>query len=172
MKRITLIGILSLVLLIAGTSLYAQNGVERFYQKYEKNGELLTVNLSGSLLGMILSSDDEKGKEQIKNLASLRIISTEDHKSRISRADINRLKSDIRKEQFEDLMVVRDGSTRVNFMAKEKGDYITDLVMLVDEDDNFTMVSFQGKINLSQLGKACEDLEINGEKYFEKLDDQ
>ena len=69
-------------------------------------------------------------------------------------------------------MVVKEGrNEEVLFLVKEKGDIIYELLMISGSEDDFTLISFIGDIDLNVLAKLTKDLDIDGIEHFEDLED-
>jgi hypothetical protein len=69
------------------------------------------------------------------------------------------------------LMVVRDKDANMQFLIKESGGKITELIMLVDSDSSFVAASIYGDIDLKQMSKMGKSLNISGMENLNKLDD-
>lgn len=152
-----------------------KTGIDRFFDLYAEENGLLNLTISGNLLKEVLDcdEDDEVAMTQARNITRLRIISSDDQKHRIKSQDITRLKADLSKEDFEELMHIKDEGNLIRVMGRgDGGDIFSQLVLLIDNPDNFTLLSFEGKLDLSKMGKTCENLEINGSKVFQDMDEE
>ena len=165
MKRLQIILILCLIPFV----LSAQ--IDPFFSKYRDLEGATTIQFHGNLLRKILSNDNNHGvSKHIDDLVDLEILSIEEDLMRVNPRDIDRLKDDLSDSDWEVLVVVRDNPTHVKFLAKEDGDVIRELVMMVDEPDKFTLARFRGRISLKHMGEVCENIQINGKNYFASLD--
>ena len=81
--------------------------------------------------------------------------------------EYRRLVKDIHQSQFEQLLTIRDGGDDIGFYIREKGDTITDVVLLVNGSDGFILLSLEGLLKFSDLNDLHIDVE--GANHFEKL---
>ena len=145
--------------------------INEFYRKYKASDEENThLTLPGWVVKLgvgiaKMETDDEEDKQFLKaarKVKKLRVLTFEDSNP-VDKKDLDRLTEGVRKERFEDLVLVRDEGTNVRLMIREKREKIKNLLILVSEDDSFTLVSLKTKIRYNEI----EDL-IN--KAMEKDD--
>ncbi len=168
MKKVAII----ICTLVLPVWIFAQNrSINNFYEKYEGQEGVTSLNISGSLLHMLFQGDkDEETRREVNKLTGLRLIAAEKKNHQIQRSDIQTLRNSLEKDRYEELMQIRDGATLVNFVVQEERGKITELVMLVDDPKDFLIISFSGEIDPKKLEKTFEDVEIDGGHYFQKLD--
>ena len=49
----------------------------------------------------------------------------------------------LRKDDFEELMKIKDEGCAVDFLSREEGEHITNVLMLVHEKDGFVLISLK-----------------------------
>ena len=111
---------------------------------------------------------EEDGTEILQKITKLRIMLAEE-KDIVSKADVKKLMRDVRKNDFEDLMMVRDEGTRVNFMIREEGKNITNVLVIIHGDGEFIMLSLEGNLNMEDLKQL--EFDVEGGDIFKKLSD-
>jgi len=155
------------VALFATGNAFAQNGLERFVEQYAGIENVNKLTLQGGLLQLIgNNSDNQKAHKTLTKLNKLTALWIDDFNP-ISKKEINYLLKNLRKDRFESLVMVKDGSANVNFMVQENGDNITGVILLVDDDDSFLLINLMGNLKFEDLGNM--DLDIEGMDYFKKL---
>lgn len=173
MRKITILVILMVLPLIT----FGQN----IFEKYADNEEVAYVSIKPRMFKMLASmgidSDDPEAKEFLKmvnSITSFKTIATSNAK--IS-ADLEKWVGK-RSNELEELMQVREGSTRMMFYVKEgKSDthveellmYITgieDKIKLEDRSINTVLVSFTGDIDLNQISKLTNKMDIPGGEHL------
>jgi hypothetical protein len=167
---------LSLLLILPGYFILAQpKAISEFHQKYKDDGKYISVRIEGGLLKIL--SDVETNDEDVGNflraisgIESINLHKIDRKNSDFDEAYLRSLKRAIRREKFEELMVVRDGDTNVDFLVKEKKGKISDLLMMVDEKEEFLLLSFSGEIDLASLSELSDELDIEGAKHLKKID--
>lgn len=169
---------LTILLLLGGSMAIAQSrAVDKFHERYKDDGNYISLRIDGGLLKLISgvdTNDEETGDllRAIGGLESINMYKIDRHESALDENNIRTLRKDIRKEKFEELMVVRDGDAHIDFMVKENKGKISDLLMMVDEMDEFILLTFSGEIDLAALSKLSDDLQIEGAQHLKKIDEE
>ena len=156
------------ILAIPMSGFCQHESIENFYNKYIENEKVTDINLNGWVLSLAsLIADEKTGEEVLEKITQLRIM-VADEKNIVSKTDLKQLMKDVRKNSFEDLMTVRDGNDRINFMIREKADgTITNVLVIVNGDTEFILLSLEGALNFEDLKKLQFDVE--GGDVFTKL---
>lgn len=170
MKKLLFICVIGLL----GSSLQAQDGIVKFFENYMDDEQFTTVYISGKMFSMIADiTEDEEDPELsnvIKKLKGLRILSSDSIPNGIEL--YNKAIKTFQKTEFEELMRIRDGEENVLFLIKETDDIINELILLVGEPNGFTMISFIGSLDLKQLSKLSNSMDIDGLDHLDKLGDE
>ena len=175
MKTILISALTLLPLILAAQTV----SINEFYRKYKVSDEENThLTLPGWVVklgvGIAKGQAEDKDEKQAlamgKKIGKVRILTFEDSNP-VSKKDLERLTEGVRKERFEDLVMVRDEGTNVHLMIREKREKIKNLLILVNEEDSFTMVSLKSKLKYEEIqdliNKAINDDE--GEPVEVKL---
>jgi uncharacterized protein YjiK len=163
-----------LLLLAAPLALLAQNkNIESFYNKYMNQQNVTNINLEGWILNMASEYiDEDSGEAFLKDVSKLRIMVMEDG-NLVKPDEYNGLISSLRSDNFEELMTVRDGETKVNLYAQQKDGIISNAVMMVNEPDEFVLLSLEGAIKLEDLQNlnfSIDNLKGKAGENGDKLD--
>jgi trimethylamine:corrinoid methyltransferase-like protein len=158
--------------LIFFTSAYSQNdAIDKFFQSYQNDENFTMVYVSPKMFKMVSKvmegQEDEEIKELVKDIEGLKILSTEtDPMNYYAEA-----KKKIPTDSYEVLMTVRDKGSNVKFLTKESSDdVIEELLLIVGGEDNFTLMSFIGKLDLNKLAKLAKKLDIDGVEHLQNLE--
>ncbi|MEO6760609.1 MAG: DUF4252 domain-containing protein, partial [Saprospiraceae bacterium] len=68
-----------------------------------------------------------------------------------------------------ELLTVRDGQQNVRIWIKDTGNVIEELLLLVGSPNEFTLLSFTGKIDLDKISTLSKTLDINGADQLDKI---
>jgi hypothetical protein len=133
--------------LFCTTTGFAQNKV---FEKYADMDNVTSVYISKAMFQMMPTIENVginlmnmKGK-----IESLQLVSTE-KKEMITQ--MKREFSQLVTTRHEELMRVRDGNTRVNFYSDIKNNSISELIMLVEAEENFTAIMLSGNFTLKDI---------------------
>lgn len=153
--------------ILLGASIPAQaqiDAISKYFSKYVDDERFTVVYISPKAFQMFdkmdIDLDDEQAnaiKEVVKDLRGLRILVAEEN----TMALYKEASQMINKNEYEVLMTVRNkGEESVDFLIKDTGDIIDELLMIVGGPEDFVLMSFVGQIDInkiSQMAKAFED---------------
>ena len=112
-------------------------------------------------------ADDDKDLEDIHIEAALdkikgmRVVIF-DEERKVPQASVNRLISDLKKDDFEELMVVREGKNRINIFVKDTKDVIRNLFMvIVSEDGETILLDLKGRFTIEDINKIVRQSQSN-----------
>lgn len=160
-----LLFVFTAILLGASTPAQAQvDAISKYFSKYVDDERFTVVYISPKAFQMFdkldIDLDDDEAnaiKEVVKDLRGLRILVAEEN----TMALYKEASQMINKNEYEVLMTVRNkGEESVDFLIKDTGDIIDELLMIVGGPEDFVLMSFVGQIDInkiSQMAKAFED---------------
>lgn len=166
--------IIAACLLLAPLMAFCQDSsptIQSFYNKYSQIEDVLDIKLSGGILKMVssFSSDNNEKADPIEKISYLRIL-VMDNGNLVKPGDLKKLMRDVKSDGFEDLIQVREKETRVDVMIKEKNSIISNALLVVNDVDNFVLISLEGTFSLEDLESL--DLDVEGAEYFKKMKKQ
>jgi len=74
--------------------------------------------------------------------------------------------------KFVELMTVKESNSDAVFMLRKKGDEIIELLLISSEEDQTTLISFFGIIDLQSISKISKAVQIKGMEKFEKINEK
>jgi hypothetical protein len=152
-----------LPLLILGAGAFAQDdAIGKFFGKYVDDSRFTVVSVSPKMFRLLAKVNwdtiPSTVRQSVSKLQSLRILSTETTPQQFYKEALAR----IDRKQYEELLTVRDKGQNVQFMIKEEGDRIHELLMIAVGDDGFTLMSFVGDIDLDAMSRLSSSMNIKG----------
>jgi len=146
--------------------------VSSYIDQHSDNEDFTTVTINQKMFEMLatVATGDEHMdadvKEMISNLKELRILTS---KSDIADhfAAANKL---VEADGFEELMNMKEHGNNARFMVKDSdgGNIVDELVLLVSGDE-FVLLDFVGKIDLTKVAKLSKSINIGGLEHLEKI---
>lgn len=191
MKMIHRLLDLRVILLLAAVILLplSVNAQASIFEKYSDSPDVTYVNIKPKMFKMIaqigIDVEDEEAKaymDMVKSITSFKTIITDN--SAITKDVSTWVKS--RSNALEELMEVKDSGTEVKFYVKEgkDADHVKELLIFVSGVDNVikegvevngehrkietVVVSLTGDINLNEISKLTDKMNIPGGKHLEK----
>jgi hypothetical protein len=167
---------LILIILVMSRPVLAQqqDAISKFFSKYMEDEDFTSIYISGKMFGLIAKLPDGEDelamKETLKNLAGLRILSSEKANGEQLYQEFSK---NLNTKGYEELMFIREkGKPEMQIMIRENAEKIEELLMLSGSDSSFFMMSLIGSIDLEQISKLSKSMEIDGLENLEKLKDK
>lgn len=153
---------------VAGLSFAQTKAIQSFYHKYQNLEGVEDIKLQGWLIKLAarFADEDPEAKRLLRKITQLRIL-TMDNGNLVTPQEYNTLVNNIKKDAFEDLFMIKDNGQNIQFLIREKGDTITDLILLVSGNDEFVLLSLEGALKFSDLNDL--NIEVDGSEHFKKL---
>jgi Domain of unknown function (DUF4252) len=147
--------------------------LDRFIRKHKRTaeGDKVDMTIPGFVVrfgARFTDKDDLEGvdiRKISRKIDELRIVTFE-KAAKIQHADFQQLMTDVKAENFEELMSVREkGGERVNIMLRERKGFIEDVLIIVnDKDGEFTLVNLTGKFTMEDINKMMKNVDFNSTK--------
>ena len=151
------------------TLLNAQtSAIDDIFEKYSERDGFTTVTISGKLLSLFAGKKDE-GSDIINKLTSIRILSVEDS---LLNKSVNFQKEISKKFDFsgyDELMVVKEGSDATMFLTKQKGDIISELLVITGGPGGNTLISIKGDLDIKSLSELSNETGIDELRDLENI---
>ncbi len=154
---------LLIALLLLGTSAFAQDdAIGKFFGKYVDDPKFTVISVSPRMFRLLSKVNWDTIpadlKQTVTGLRSLRVLTTETTPERYFKEAMTLIDH----KEYEDLITVRSTKDNVRFMVKETGDKVSELLMLTEDEDGFTLMSFVGDLDLDKLSRLSSDMGIKG----------
>lgn len=169
-------GIIAAAMILMGLGAFAQGeAVSKFFTKYQNDETFSQVTVSSKMFGLFTNMELEDKEDQevlnaISKLKGLKILAKDE--ARNARELYTEANTILPKNQYEELMYVRDKEKDMRFFISEKGGKIDELVMIAGGSDEFMMLTIFGEIDLKQISKIGSKMEVDGLKNLEHLNDR
>lgn len=119
------------------TSVYISKSMFQMMPENMRAGGLDLGNLKGKIHNLqILTSENKEVKEQMK--ADFDAVVGKDH---------------------ELLMKVKSDDTRASFFVKQKGEKISELIMLTDDEEDYVVMRLTGDFTIQDIRQIAEEVE-------------
>ncbi len=159
-------------------AIYAQNkSIDRVFDKYAGQEGFTTVYISKYMFNMFanLEGVEDEEVEEVQQvfgkLNGIKILASDEG----SPEGINfydEIMKDLPRNEYEELMVVKDSESDVVFLAREEGGVIVELLLIVSGDDDNALIAITGEIDLNTIAKLSKTMNIDGMEELENLEDK
>jgi Domain of unknown function (DUF4252) len=155
-----------LLLIVLPMIAFSQSkSIEDFYSKFKNQEKITLLTISGGLIKFAASADENINKNVLDKISQIRLLVSEE--SFVTKNDYTKLKKNLKKDSFEDLMQINAEGAKVDILIRENGKYISEVVLLVNDDEDFIMISLEGNFQYSDLNDL--NLNFDGGNYLKKL---
>lgn len=162
--------ILVAVMVMSGWMASAQSQFDKF-EDIDGVTSVVVTQKAFSLMSKIGAESDDEYMQLIKNINSLKVFATES--ADVAKQMESAAKSYLKSANLEELMRVRDGGSNVTIYVKEgkSEDFVKELFMFVKDGDSSkesVIISLTGDIDLNQVAKLTEKMDLPGGEHLEK----
>lgn len=147
------------------------NAIDKFFEDYQDDDNFTMVYVSPKAFSMVskiaegAEGEIKELQEVIKDLKALRILKTEINSKQVYKDAIKRIPT----SEYEILLQARDNGQKIQFLTKDNGNIIEELLLLVGGENEFVMLSFVGKLDLEKIANLASKLDIDGAEHLGKL---
>ena len=167
--------LLAAVLVMSVWMTKAQSQFDKF-EDIEGVTSVIVNQKAFSLMSKIGSESDEEYLSLIQNIESLEVFATESVE--VAKQMESEVKKYLSSGNLEELMRVKDGGSNVVIYVKEgkSEDFVKELFMFVKDggensDKESVIISLTGDIDLKQISKLTEKMDLPGGEHLEKANE-
>lgn len=169
MKKLFLsLSVVSLTLM-----LNAQTGpIEDMFNKYSEKEGFTVVSISSKMFSMFASQEpkDKEAGDIINRLKSIKILSVEDSLLNKNINFYSELSKKLDMSDYEELMVIKEGPDITKFLIRQKGDVISELLIVVGGPGGNSLISIKGDLNLKSISELSKSVDIQELKSLDELE--
>jgi hypothetical protein len=174
MKKITIYLLVSF-LCLTGVNVQAQsNAISKHFSQFQRDTSFTKVTVTSRMFSLFteIEADDADEAQILEAMAKLKgIKAIVKNKSENSKKMYFDAIETIEKDGgYEELMTVEDAGENVQFMIREEGDVINELLMIIGGNNQFMVMTLYGEIDLNSIAKLSKVLKIKGMDAFQALD--
>ena len=152
--------------------------VDRVFDKYAGQDGFTSVYISKYMFSMFAQLDDVEDDDLAEmqdifgKLDGIRILAVEDDNAIGEGVNFyDEIMKDLDRDNYEELMVVKDSESDVVFLAQEENGKIVELLLVVGGESDNALISITGVIDLSTIGKISHSMGIEGMEKLEDLEE-
>jgi hypothetical protein len=138
--------------------------VQKWQDKYD---DAFVMFFYKNTLNMLNMQDNEEFAELIKGIDKMKLLRIDKENDSFSDEQYKELVRDYRKEDFEELMTLKQKEMKINAYIKEDDGETEGIVILLNEASNLIILDIKGSVPLSKIGELAKyagdfsDLNIN-----------
>lgn len=157
MKKLTTLMMIAMLPFLA---MAQSKSVKNFQDKYSGHDDVTYVTINGSLFNLIASiaeydDDPDEDMEAFGRIAnginSMEVLRVPFYDTDLNREEVAGFRGSLTKEGYEEFLMVKEGKELINVMAQGAADEIRNMLVLIEEKDEFTLISINGKLSMKDL---------------------
>jgi hypothetical protein len=157
MKKLTTLMIIAMLPFLA---MAQSKTISSFQDKYSDHDDATYVTIKGSLFNLVASiaeydEDPDEDMQAFGRIAdginSMEVLKVPFYDTNLNREEVKSLRSALAKEGYEEFLMVKEGKELINVMAQGAADEIRNMLVLVEEKEEFTLISIDGKLSMKDL---------------------
>ena len=170
MKRIVVGGVL---LIFTLTAFSQKSAVDKVFDKYGGQEGYTTVHISSFMFNLLnsLEVDDpdyNEFKKATSGINSIKILTQEGSDSKSFGKELLEM---LPRNEYKEMMVVKEESEEVVFLARENGGKITEFLLIVSGGGEDALIAIQGDIDLESISSIASGLDMPGLENLEDLEE-
>jgi hypothetical protein len=152
MKTYLILSMVFIAALFTPLNTQAQTpSIERIFDTYSANEKFTYVNISGQMLRLLASRSEDGEPGMASSLNRIRILSSSDLKDETITIAFRDLNSNLMRQDYEELMEIRDAGSHFRFLMKGNDEIIEQLILVGQDTDSHVLISIEGRILLSAI---------------------
>jgi hypothetical protein len=165
MKRIFGVLVVSALMGVA----YGQRSIDRLFERYANNDGFVTFTISGNLLNLLKSDENEWNDNHWPDkITEIRILVQEDKNKGIENF-YDLAKRDLDSRDYEEFMTVKKTDQDLKMLVRMDGDIIREFLLIGGGEDNF-IIQAKGRITVKEAEDfSREAKKDNGSNMFSDL---
>ncbi len=173
MKKV--FGFLLSFFILTGMLVAQENAITKFFRDYQDSEEFTKISVTGKMFSLFTELDAENEDEQaiLEAISKLKGIKG---LVRQNAENGNKMYDDAIKRMsaaggYEELMTFDDVKEKVQFLIRDEGDQIHELMMVRGAEREFMVMTLYGDIDLSAISKISKVMRVHGFDKFGMLGD-
>jgi hypothetical protein len=172
MKKI--IGIMMVCCL--GAALNGQTVADKIFDKYSGMDGFTTVYITKYMFDLFRSAENGNAQNDdmakvLGNLTGIKILAADDDPATPIPVNLyQEVMKQLPVDQYKELMVIKEKDQNVKFLVREEKGRVVELLMLVGGKDESVMICIQGIIDMKNISKLAEGMNIEGMENLEKIE--
>jgi hypothetical protein len=148
------------------------NPVDDMFNKYSEKPGFTVVSISSKMFSLFANknSENKDADDVINRLKSIKILTVEDSLLNKTLNFYSELSKKLDLSVYEELMVVKEGPDVTKFLIRQKGNTISELLVITGGPAGNSLISIKGELNLKSISELSKDIDIQELKSLDKID--
>lgn len=140
-------------LTVAGQS----KSIDRFRKEYKEDNN---VFIYSSTMQMLNTEENPEFSDLVKGIDEIRVLNYTKAGQRFNAKEITALKSDLKEEDYKELMIINEKENKICLYGREKRGEMVGFVALVDNLETFVIIDVDGNLDFRKFMQLKNQLDI------------
>ena len=131
---------------------------------YEWQGgkNFVAFRIPPGIIRLFIEKEKKELKKFLKDIDEIKIIFTNKNYPSAQKKliNVNRTNEGLERDNFKDLLVIKDGDEVVNIKINEEKGLVNEVIILISNTEEFVVLSLVGKMELENINKLAEESKI------------
>lgn len=141
--------------------------INQFMRKHRKTEDSYCFNVPGIVFRTVSATRWFVDKEEYETIEGLKLmrkvkhikVFVSEHAETIPMQDVMNMVQGMKAKNYEELITVRNEETLINFYIREKKDCIRNVLLVMNDGNEFICLSMRTKLKMSDLDVLLKDPE-------------
>ena len=152
--------LIALIISIPMFSFGQTDEIKKLYDKYGGQDDVVYLNFNSNMLGMLNKDDNPEAKELFSKINTFSLLTLP--MGKLKSSDLKDIKAMFDNKNLETVMSMRDGKDNVRLVISEANDIVNRFMLLVENDEEFVILNFNGQIPKSVWDNAQGKVDFTG----------
>ncbi|HSL85340.1 MAG TPA: DUF4252 domain-containing protein, partial [Bacteroidales bacterium] len=129
-----------------------------------------TVYISGRMFSLIAGKTDQDKNNIMRRLRSIKILTVEDPSLNSTVNFYKEIEKKLDNKIYEELMIVKDSRETTKFLIRQKGDIITELIVISGGPGGNALISIEGDLDLKTISEISKSSGIEELKELDNIE--
>ncbi|MDH5366962.1 MAG: DUF4252 domain-containing protein [Cyclobacteriaceae bacterium] len=130
--------------------------IQKWHKKYDNAFVMFFYH---STLNMLNMQNNEEFQDIIKDIDKMKLITIDKKEDSFTTENYKELVSDYKSDKFEELMSMRQESSKINAYIKEIDGITKGIAVLINSDSSMTIIDLKGSVPLNKIGTLAKQIQ-------------
>jgi len=146
-----------LFILFAVTPVFGQSkSITRFRSDFKENTNMFFYS---STLKMLNTENNPELASMLKDIEEIRVLNYDKAAREFNAGDVSELKSALREEKYNDIMLVNENGNSINLYSREKQGKTVGFVAIVENRESLILIDLIGSIDVKKFMELKQKLD-------------
>jgi len=145
-----------------------------FFESHSGKEGFTSIYITKYMFDLFAKVSNDKEQEEFAEISSklntIKILTNESDSEQNKPINFTvELLNSLPKEVYKELMVIKDGGEKIQFLINEKNNKIKEFLMIVTGEDENVLIILDGDINLKEISKLSTTMNVKGFEHLKNV---